>query len=168
MKQEQLKIGLPSDLRQKLDADVAKSNADFGRPLFSLGSLIRSRLERSFRDDDLRKKTHGIGHVAAELAEGLERATGMSWCGHPNAAAALIEAFKVYVFETQARLTPGDVSGDEGSQSISYPEDFDYDPETTGKLLARGYLQRMEEERELLDQLNAEDEEYDAAKRGPK
>jgi hypothetical protein len=149
MRQEQLKIGLPSDLRQKLDAEAASTGG-------SLGSVIRMWLE-AFRYS---KETRAIGRAAMELAEGLARATDVPWIGHPMAAAALAEALKVYINERQQKLTPGEVDPDNPGTTPNYPFEFEYDPETTGKLLARGYLQRLAEDRKMADEATAEDEAY--------
>jgi hypothetical protein len=144
MRHEQLKIGLPSDLRHKLEAEAAH----FG---ISLGSVIRMTLEASFRERDrYDKETRALGGAVMELAAGLKRATEVPWGGHPGAAASLIEALKAYIIDRQQKLAPGEGASDDPGCSVSYPFEFDYDPETTGKLLARLYFQRIEEENELL------------------
>jgi hypothetical protein len=143
-------ISLDDELRARLDAEAERQG-------ISLASIIRGTLRAHYRELDTRDRaTRALGSAAMELADGLKRATEVPWGGHPGAAAALVEALKVYITDRQQKLAPGEV--DEQGRVVGYPFDFEYDPETTGKLLGRAYLQRLEEEQEILDINDAMDE----------
>jgi hypothetical protein len=72
------------------------------------------------------------------LAKGLAKGTDVTWFQHPDACAALLAAIGTYMRTVQEKLSPGDV--DEGA--ISFEVDFPYDPDTVGKMLAKGFLQQ--------------------------
>jgi hypothetical protein len=81
----QLKITLPDAIRAKLDAAAAKSG-------YSLAEEIRSRLERTFADDELDQPTRdfldGLKLIPAEI----ERETGALWHSHAGAFAVFRQA----------------------------------------------------------------------------
>jgi plasmid stability protein len=84
MKQKQLKVSLPDELRARLDAASAKS----GR---SVAEEIRSRVEASFAeaaDQPTHDFLRGVALMAAEIA----RETGAVWHKHPGAYDHFVDA----------------------------------------------------------------------------
>lgn len=73
---EQLKISLPGGLRGRLDAAVAKSG-------HTLSYEIRSRIERTFADDEVDRPTRELMRAVERLCDWVLLQTGCSWYTDP-------------------------------------------------------------------------------------
>jgi hypothetical protein len=91
----QLKITLPEPIRAKLDAAAEKSG-------YSLAEEIRSRLERTFAEDELDQPTRDFLDGVELMPAEIERETGAAWHSHAGAHAV----FKQAVLSRLARLKP--------------------------------------------------------------
>jgi hypothetical protein len=99
---ERLKIGLPPELRNRLDVASAASDK-------TLAVEIRDRLERSFREDEIDPVSRELRQFVADTAAAIVQNFGVSWYSQPKAhavfAMALAEQIAGYEPEPSGGMT---------------------------------------------------------------
>jgi hypothetical protein len=118
---EQLKISLPTDLRERLEAASAASG-------FSLAAEIRERLKWTFADDLVDKPTRELREAVLWIADELSRQVGAFGAYSPRGREALGQAIQHWLEITTPPPT--------GAASDLFGPD---DPATLGRSIARTY-----------------------------
>jgi hypothetical protein len=87
---QQLKIALPAKLRAEIEAVAAQSG-------FSLAEEIRSRVERTFKQDSVDRPTRDLLAFVEKLSDFVRLDTGKEWHAHAAAQWALRFGITAYL-----------------------------------------------------------------------